>query len=399
MRSQKHLEFQPDQVGLAERRLSSWSVVGVVLALTMVGGGIASGQSTGREASQDSSVLLTLADAQELCVRCIDLRQVVVIGDTVGDGYIENTRDAVLDSLGRYWIAQGSVIKVFDAEGRFVRTVGREGRGPMEFSAPLPVFTDAGGRVHIVDPGNLRETIVDADFQEDEERPFPWTGVRAVVRLPGHGGYAVNMWLPTADAIGLPIHVVADGKVQHSFGVSEGTTAQDAFTSLRLLAVDSAGRIFTSKRFDYEIEAWTNEGRRVLGLAGPKLNKHPVRPTFFDFDDNPIPNEILAIQVDGANWLWVLSKRVKENWQQHFRQRVYPNGLVGLQLKPGEDIHAVFGSRIEVIDVTSHTVLARRDYDTLFLAFLGRGMLLESRSLKDGTPQVAVWHIQYHEQN
>lgn len=68
-----------------------------------------------------------------------------------------------VDALGRIWVleAQAKEIRVFDAEGRHVRTVGRAGGGPGEFGGPAHAAFGPAGRLWVPDPQNNRISIID----------------------------------------------------------------------------------------------------------------------------------------------------------------------------------------------------------------------------------------------
>lgn len=89
------------------------------------------------------------------------------------------------DLGGRIWVLeqQEQVLKVFEADGRFVRTVGRKGRGPGELAnvAGLGLLPD--GRVLVVDPQNARISLFDTAGTFLSSQPvsaryqvYPWPG-------------------------------------------------------------------------------------------------------------------------------------------------------------------------------------------------------------------------------
>ncbi len=71
--------------------------------------------------------------------------------------------DATPDPLGRVWVLdrQAKELRVFDAAGRHVRTVGREGAGPGELRNPIGLSWDAGARLWVVDTDNQRYEVFD----------------------------------------------------------------------------------------------------------------------------------------------------------------------------------------------------------------------------------------------
>jgi hypothetical protein len=68
-----------------------------------------------------------------------------------------------VDALGRLWVAdaQEGEIRVFDASGRHVRTVGRKGGGPGEFAELDGMDQAPDGTLWVVDGGNARYTVLD----------------------------------------------------------------------------------------------------------------------------------------------------------------------------------------------------------------------------------------------
>src|SRR5688572_9128209 len=92
--------------------------------------------------------------AQPSCRGCtIDIRRVALLGQADGPGIIESevTRAAV-DGRGRFFLFQqySPRVKVFSAEGRYLTTLGREGRGPGEFRGVSAIVVAAGDTVHLL---------------------------------------------------------------------------------------------------------------------------------------------------------------------------------------------------------------------------------------------------------
>jgi hypothetical protein len=58
--------------------------------------------------------------------------------------------------------AQAPVIRQYDANGRYVRDIGREGAGPGEYRRVTEMQILADGRLAILDPGNTRISIYDS---------------------------------------------------------------------------------------------------------------------------------------------------------------------------------------------------------------------------------------------
>ena len=78
--------------------------------------------------------------------------------DAFGDvGYL------MIDELGRFWVAdrQADEVRVFDATGRFVRTVGGRGEGPGEFLGIGRIFPGPNSEVWIDDETMERFEVFD----------------------------------------------------------------------------------------------------------------------------------------------------------------------------------------------------------------------------------------------
>ena len=343
------------------------------------------------EHPRDSSAILVLRESSTTCLDCIKLDSLAVLGERDGPGFVVYAARALQDGLGRFWLLQWDHLKVFEVSGRFVGEVGRVGQGPLEFSIPIPVRVEAGGNVHIVDPGNQRVTVVSPDFKLVSESGLPSPNLYDFAPLREPDSYVVNMWLATPEGIGHPLHVIRGREVVRSFGAVVGSEPQDPLKAHRVLAVDSLGRIFSSKVLAYELDVWTPGGRRILGYSGPQLNKREPRGVRFNLDDNPIPNSVLDMQVQANSRLWVLFRMVKENWRQYFVSETAPNGATGIRMRPGITEDSVFMSRLDVIDLTSGAIVARRLGPERLTRFAGPGIVFGNGYGPDEIPVIRVF--------
>ena len=87
------------------------------------------------------------------------------IGSAVADDAdaFGNVASFTLDELGRLWIgdSQGKDVRVFDADGRFVRVVGQPGEGPGEFGSIGSVRPGPEGHIWVTDYDLGRYEIFD----------------------------------------------------------------------------------------------------------------------------------------------------------------------------------------------------------------------------------------------
>ncbi|HEX6643976.1 MAG TPA: hypothetical protein VF037_04825 [Gemmatimonadales bacterium] len=136
-----------------------------------------------------------------------------------GESGMVNPRAVAVDGSGRLYVVDGGplLIKIFDANGAFVRTVGREGAGPGEFRSALPGVH--GSRLVIQDPNLSRLTIFDTSGAYDtsltsacchyRQLPVTANGTVAVpgpnsrqefsgmfLRYTAEGGFLDTAWVP-----------------------------------------------------------------------------------------------------------------------------------------------------------------------------------------------------------
>ena len=292
-------------------------------------------------------------------------------------------------------LGQYGTVKVWDAEGRFLRQVGRAGDGPMEFHRAAPVRTDSEGRVHIVDLDTGRETVVNG-------RPSPIRlgqvslhpgFYHLAVPLGEDGRYAINKNRMTAGLVGVPLHIVDGLDILHSFGMEADVRSPTG--SHRVLEVDRQGRIYSAQPDDYLIQVWNESGRRILGLRGPRLNEREASSEPWS-PDNPPRNQILAMQVDDEQRLWVISEVLKDDWQDHMEERVMRNGRMAYG-PTNDDMREIFQSRIDLIDLTSGSLIATSLHDPLPEAFVGDGLVLENvASELQYHPQMVIWRLGFN---
>ncbi|GMV06839.1 MAG: hypothetical protein AMXMBFR53_31140 [Gemmatimonadota bacterium] len=92
-----------------------------------------------------------------------------------------------VDRRGWIWIldSQAKELRVFDAEGEFVRTIGRSGQGPGEFEQPVRVDIGPDGNAWVMDPRNTRLSVFDSAGRYVKGLPVPG----GFVIIPWEGGF------------------------------------------------------------------------------------------------------------------------------------------------------------------------------------------------------------------
>ncbi len=319
-----------------------------------------------------------------------------MVGDTISTGsspaVLEESLSATIDQHGRFWVGQRDRIVLFDELGRYVETVGQAGQGPLEFGAfPGPLYLDPNGLVHIFDPGNSRETIVDDHLALVEDRPIPW-GITQVAPLKGDHTEALVADMPAPERIGHPLHVLSDSGIVRSMGARTEPGILDRRKMRRTIATDGLDLIFSADRYEYDIQVWNSSGQLLRTIDGDHLNEIEPRPGGYT-DENPPPNRILGLSyVDGR--LLVLLRIRQQDWLQHMEERLWPNGSMSLA-PTGFGLHGVYDTRVDVLDPESGTRLASVENQLAFLGFAGNDVLFVNDFTPVGAPRVGFWRVTY----
>ena len=95
----------------------------------------------------------------------------------------------IVDDLHRIWVvdAMANELRVFDSDGRHVRTVGRPGEGPSEFRRIGPVFHGPDATIWVEDLSLARWEVFDTAGVRVEGHPAP-TNLRGGMRHWTRGG-------------------------------------------------------------------------------------------------------------------------------------------------------------------------------------------------------------------
>ena len=94
------------------------------------------------------------------------LEEVLAIGSMEeGDASFGRIMDVAWDGRNRILVADdlGPHVKVFESDGTYVRTIGREGDGPGEFSLPWQIAVDAGDSLYVWDAAQSRISVFSPD--------------------------------------------------------------------------------------------------------------------------------------------------------------------------------------------------------------------------------------------
>jgi len=137
--------------------------------------------------------------------------------------------DVAWDAAGNIFIADGytnSRVAKYDKNGRFMKSVGERGTGPLQMNTPHSIQVDAQGNVYVADRGNQRIQVLNNDLTLKtiyDNVGAPW----AVCITPGPHQYLYssnsnpdNNNSIQATVTGEIYKMELDGKVLGKFGVA-----------------------------------------------------------------------------------------------------------------------------------------------------------------------------------
>lgn len=203
-------------------------------------------------------------------------------GEAAGGAYVLNRPNAMaLDAAGNLYVADSGErnIKIFDKNGKFVKTIGRAGQGPGEFQYPRGIAMRAGnGEIAVFD----LQRIVIFSAAGVFSRQFPLKDGTSGVRLDTRGNFLIAATLfPSADFI---LKAFAPD-MSRELAVVVTCKADDSHNPFRprpVWILDDRGRAVFGDAKTYEFKIIDAQGRisRKVGR-----DHSPVRARQEDKDD------------------------------------------------------------------------------------------------------------------
>jgi hypothetical protein len=272
-----------------------------------------------------------------------------------------------------------SAALLFDARGRYVKTVGRPGRGPGEISSLDAAGFGAGDSIWILD------TFVAAHVFSPAPIATYVRSVHLEQRTPGEitpFGFLV----PPA-MFGSTVHPPTltdwDGHLTARFGV-EHPQSEASYMMGAVFAPDSTA-VWSARGTAYELDLVSRDGRILKHIQRdvPWFPAH-TGPTTLPWIERPKPR-IHSIYVDDDGRLWLLIRRASRTWEprtlgpRRTDRPISPTNLPG-----AVEANRSFEGVIEVLDPTTGRLIASRDVDGNVVELTSTGMACEFVEDADG---------------
>ncbi len=321
-----------------------------------------------------------------VCAGCsIVMERKLTIGMTAPGKLLDHETILSVDRRGRFYAPTPSsgTVHVFDSTGRFLRSIGRSGGGPGEFSDPAMILFAQRDTMHVIDIAKQRRSVFTPEYGFIAAHVLPTLVVDAAFA----GRYMVlNGMSMSAQHIGDPLLLIdSAGRVERTFGAASPIVdPRRPFDMSRMLAPSQSGTFWSAWQNKYVIERWDTAGTWLLQITRaaawfkPWIALARGAPRAIP----PTPR-IIGVQEDNAGRLWVLIPVADANWKPH-------PASSGTDF--AKDYEEMFDTIIEVIDYRRRElVLSQRVKQDLH--FVGNGLVQALESELKGSPKFGIWRL------
>jgi hypothetical protein len=350
--------------------------IGLSLSLLLIPALVAPGVSTAQKVVE--------LPATPTCKGCrITFRKVASL-DELG---ATRKSDAFLyvrrDGRGRYYVANGHYkgsMLMFDSSGTPLKRLGRQGRGPGEYSSPYPEI-GPGDTIYVFDGGRL--TVLDPDsLSVLKTAIWPQHQMKKAI-LPGHR-FAVC----PVESNQPPLAIVdSAGNIVQAL-VKSATDHVDRFWSV---ANSGSDGFWGAQINSYRLHRWDQSGasetvfeRRVPWFVGWGDKEYQASRK------GPKLPQVEAVKEDDAGRLWVLISVPKAQ----AKPRAEDSAKTYLEIA---DYDQKYESIIEVIDWKHGVVLLSQRFPILFRDLPASGYAYSYRETESGESFFDVWRLDFLE--
>jgi hypothetical protein len=278
--------------------------VGALALLMLMTASAALAGWEGDTATVDGVTVVTNPETPAFGENRQELRELWRRGGDEDEIFFGTIAEFLHDEAGNIYLLDGqlSEIQVFDPEGEFLRTVGRQGEGPGEFQNGADMFWGPDGQIGVVQawPGKIVMVTPEGDPGMTFALPYRnGGGFQSVTRGAGHEGAVIlagTAWtredgkqlqytyLKAYDAGGNELATYQETSRETAFGDYE--FIEEEFVDFqRRWAVAPDGRVAAALSFDdYRIHVWNADGTvdRIIERPGyQKVERTPAEKNRF----------------------------------------------------------------------------------------------------------------------
>lgn len=297
------------------------------------------------------------------CPRCtIDVTIDARLEDPGGDRAFVPPVSVSVDSDGRMWVWGAAPILIYEEDGAFVRTLGRAGQGPGEFSSRIRAALPVGDSMAVFEAGG-RVTVFGPDFEVVRTTALPFGPNLALgssvslLRWPTRVLFNARQNAAARPPLHLADLSAATPRLHSSFGDHDAPRVSSSFLSRRLGAANR-GSAWVADWMDYRLDRIDAEGRVLQSLTrSPDWFPEYVGPVLIDDRTGPSPY-IDAVVEDAAGRLWIAMRIAATGWRQ-----ILDDARAACPTDFCPPPEAIYQTVIDVIDPAAMRVVTRSHLD------------------------------------
>ncbi len=267
-------------------------------------------------------------------------------------------RTWLLDAQGRLYVLDtgNHRVQVFGPDGKYIKTIGRQGQGPGEFFMPNAMDFDANGNLYICESQAARIQAISPDGKIGKTLKLTEGAVGdthilkqgGFVMTAGMGGGMIRMQMGgPQEAVAAPLLRVldAEGKTLREFGKAAdfGDFLVNRMANQVLTAVDGADDIYVVFPYQNRIEKYSADGQLLWRADRPLAYSMEIKGKGEVKNEAQGGGQAVTIRmpdltrcssgtaVDGKGRLWVvtLDRQLRENERVSVSMRMSnENGVV-----------------------------------------------------------------------
>lgn len=242
-----------------------------------------------------------------------------------------------------------------------VRSIGRRGSGPGEYSSITNILRSPSGSIFILDRSLRRATHVDATFKV--VTTLPLQDVRGPTKsvVADNGQFVVSGERSGKESAGKVFHRYdALGRFGNSFSAvstESGVGNEVRFSRRMMIARDNS--FWATSATEFRLEHWTVDGQLVETIHGPGANLHARRTGEWPFGSNRPPDVMLAISQFAPDTAMIVTRVPNNPWPTV--PKVVVSNAEGRSTSypiKRELLDRYFSTRIDLIDLKTARTIA-----------------------------------------
>jgi hypothetical protein len=294
-----------------------------------------------------------------------------------------------LDGRGNYYVAQFKqryVITQFNPTGQFVRTIGREGRGPGEYLYIVSLTIGPNDSLYVVDHGNARIAVLSPDHEASRTIPFAGQFFSALVT---RAGIIANAHWPRAESLGKPLRTTGmDGSVKAVYGATTPHfNPRAVYSVMRSIAAGQDSSIWAGEKTRYVVEEWSVNGKplRTITRNVPWFPAYEQRMKATAA--RPSEPWLVALREERSGRLWTAITVPDSEWSKRWTE------LGFTEEKGVEPDQRIFDTIIEVLDLNRKAVVFSQRLPHYIHGFLNDSTAFGYSVDSDEIPHIEIWRF------